>query len=177
MDSAFNHKEQIMIGHQVGQAGNAIRHAFMFYLRQKKIKLTPEQFIVLKRVYREKKMTQNEIACYFLRDNASITRVLDGLEKKHLIERIRSKEDRRVNYIHVTAQGEAFLKSLFPHAETLNQLLLDDVSPEELSLLKKVLDKIVNNAAVITKSKTNNSESDHQDTLKHINQHINTSKL
>jgi len=153
MEPTLNHIDQMMIGHHVGQASIAIRHAFMVYLKQEGMNLTPEQFIVLKRVYRKKQMTQNEIATYFLRDNASITRVLDSLEKKNLIERVRSKEDRRVNFVHVTDEGESFLKGLFPLAGKLNHLLLENVLPEEVEQLKHVLDKIFQNALKISGQK------------------------
>jgi DNA-binding MarR family transcriptional regulator len=165
--------EERMIGHHIGSTSNTLRNAFTLFLRENDINMTPEQFLVLKKLYCKDGVTQNEIALYFLRDDASITRVLDSLEKKKLVKRKKSSTDRRVNLVYIKSQGKDLIKKFFPLAEELNQHFLKDVSDKELKTVKNVLKKISFNAANLCNtidaldSQTNGEEVNHKQNKTH----------
>lgn len=80
-------------------------------------------------------------------DSGSMTRMIDRLEKRGLIERQRSVQDRRVVHLTLTALGQDLYPRLSPVAiQTLNQLL-DGFSTEEADTLMNFLDRMAANLA------------------------------
>ena len=71
-----------------------------------------------------------------------MTRLIDNMERQHLVVRISDKKDRRTNLIHLTKDG----KELEERARVIpNQTLkeaLQDITIEELSVSQEVLRKI-----------------------------------
>ena len=57
--------------------------------------LTVSQFGVLEALYHLGSLSQSELGEKILKSNANLTTVVDGLEKKSLVERRRSDKDRR----------------------------------------------------------------------------------
>ncbi|WP_313412151.1 MarR family winged helix-turn-helix transcriptional regulator [Rhodospirillum rubrum] len=79
-------------------------------------------------------------------DSGSMTRMLDRLEKRGLIYRRRSIEDRRVVRLSLTDLGKELYPQLTPIAiETLNHVL-KGFTPEEADILMGLLDRILANA-------------------------------
>jgi DNA-binding MarR family transcriptional regulator len=67
---------------------------------------------------------------------ASITGLVDDLEERGLVERVRSKEDRRVINVGITRKGkDALEKGLARHREFIDDIMSDltDREAEELS--------------------------------------------
>jgi MarR family transcriptional regulator, organic hydroperoxide resistance regulator len=64
--------------------------------------------------------------------NSTVSGIIDRLENQELVERIRSKEDRRVVYVKVT---EKCRKNSQQHFEEINKMfeeMMDKASPEEI---------------------------------------------
>lgn len=70
-----------------------------------------------------------------------ITRLVDRLETKNLVRRLRTEEDRRVVLIAITEEGRALLAGLDEPVRALTRALLGHLSPEELRLLNALLVK------------------------------------
>ena len=77
--------------------------------------LTTSQFGVLEGLLHLGPMCQREIAAKQLKSGGNITLVVDNLEKRHLVRRERSREDRRHVIVHLTAEGEELISTYFPH--------------------------------------------------------------
>lgn len=114
--------------------------------RQNNVNLTAEQYLVMDTLWNEGTLTQQEIAYIIQKDKNSVTQFVDNLEKKGLVTRSVSKDDRRVNNIVVTEQGMAMKDSTKQLAiETMNKALAG--IPEEdvltfVDVLKKICDNI-----------------------------------
>ena len=80
-------------------------------------------------------------------DAGAMTRMLDRLEAKGLIERERSTQDRRVVHLRLTPRGEE-VASRIPHllAKVLNRQLRG-FSPEEFHSLLELLQRFVRNGS------------------------------
>jgi len=74
---------------------------------------------------------------------ANITCVVDNLEKEDLVERIFSKEDRRVILANLTPKGKDKIKKIFPEYLTTLKDISDKLSENEQKQLVKLLSKIV----------------------------------
>jgi DNA-binding MarR family transcriptional regulator len=114
--------------------------------RQNNVNLTAEQYLVMDTLWNEGTLTQQEIAYIIQKDKNSVTQFVDNLEKKGLVTRSVSKDDRRVNNIVVTEEGMALKDSTKQLAiETMNKAMAG--IPEEdvltfVDVLKKICDNI-----------------------------------
>ena len=90
-------------------------------------------------------LTAADIARYACHDTGAVTRVLDRLESKGLIQRVRSASDRRVVNLQLTEEG-AQIAAEVPKilADLLNQLLVG-FSAEEFALLSELLQRVLVN--------------------------------
>ena len=88
------------------------------------VNLTAEQYLVMDTLWNEGTLTQQAIAFIIQKDKNSVTQFIDNLEKKGLVTRSVSKEDRRVNNIVVTPEGMALKDSTKQLAiDTMNEAL------------------------------------------------------
>ena len=74
--------------------------------------------------------------------NSTVSGIVDRLEKMQLVERVRSKEDRRVIYVALTDGFRAIQKKTEPSVSSSMSRLLKELSPEELSEICDALDKL-----------------------------------
>ena len=65
-------------------------------------------------------------------EGPTLTRMLDGLEKEGLVERLPDPSDRRSKRLRVTEQGEAVLEEMFAIADRLRERLLEGLKEEQL---------------------------------------------
>jgi DNA-binding MarR family transcriptional regulator len=84
----------------------------------------------------------NEIGARMVTQDSDITRLLDRLEKKGLIERWRDKRDRRVVMARVTRQALTLLGRLDAPARISAKDLMGKLSTGELTALNSSLEKL-----------------------------------
>ncbi|PEA55999.1 MarR family transcriptional regulator [Bacillus pseudomycoides] len=104
--------------------------------------LNPTEFAVLELLYHKGTQPLQQIGERILIASGSITYVVDKLEKKGLVERKPSHNDRRVIYAHLTEQGIQLISSIFPnHEKVIHEsfhMLSNDEKDQLLVLLKKI---------------------------------------
>ncbi len=71
--------------------------------------LTGPQLLVLQALARHKRMSAGDLAREVNLSQGTMTSILDRLEKRHLVLRLRSESDRRKVHVTLTADGEAQL--------------------------------------------------------------------
>lgn len=76
--------------------------------------LTQSQFGVLETLYHLGPLCQGQVSAKLLKSTGNITLVLDNLEKRGLVQRVRQTDDRRQVRISLTLQGEELIKDIFP---------------------------------------------------------------
>lgn len=106
------------------------------------INLTASQFGVLEALYHLGPMCQKEVAGKVLKSTGNITTVIDNMEKRKLVERRRSTEDRRYIQLHITAAGRKLIEGFFPgHMQRLVQCfsVLTSAERRELGRITKKL--------------------------------------
>ena len=109
------------------------------------VNLTAEQYLVMDTLWNEGTLTQQAIAYIIQKDKNSVTQFIDNLEKKGLVTRSVSKEDRRVNNIALTEEGMALKDSTKQLAiDTMNQVL-EGIPEEDVLTFVDVLKKICAN--------------------------------
>ena len=76
--------------------------------------LTESQFGVLEALYHLGSLNQKKLAEKLLVSPGNITMVIDNLERRDLVKRERSKEDRRYININLTNKGNNLIKKILP---------------------------------------------------------------
>jgi MarR family transcriptional regulator, 2-MHQ and catechol-resistance regulon repressor len=105
-------------------------------------RLTDTQFGVLETLLHLGPLCQSELASKQLNSPGNMTMVVDNLEKRGLVRRERSLEDRRFISVHLTAEGRQLIEDLFPlhAAQTARSLsVLTKAEQEELGRLCRKL--------------------------------------
>lgn len=81
---------------------------------------------------------------------ATITGLLDGLEKDGLISRNRDRGDRRTQLVQLTAAGRAFLDAMLPgHFRRIAQLMAG-LGDRDRSALRRISERISGNVSALT---------------------------
>jgi MarR family transcriptional regulator, 2-MHQ and catechol-resistance regulon repressor len=104
--------------------------------------LTEGQFGVLEALHHLGPLKLSELARKHLRSPNNLTVIVNNLEKLGLVERKRSKNDKRVIYVHLTDAGEARITQLFPQHAAAVARELSVLSPEEQALLDTLLRRL-----------------------------------
>ena len=87
-------------------------------------------------------MCQKQLSDKILKSTANITTVIDNLEKRALVKRIRQETDRRYITVELTEKGKKLIQDIFPeHVKYINEELSILSAEEKLKL--KTLCKIV----------------------------------
>lgn len=76
--------------------------------------LTESQFNMLDTLFHLGSLSQSELGKKLFKSGGNITMVVDNLEKRKLVKRERSKNDRRFFTIHLTKPGSNLIEKLFP---------------------------------------------------------------
>lgn len=108
--------------------------------------MTGVQMLPLFAISRGVCRTAAELARLNDTDPGATTRMLDRLESKGLLRRVRDTRDRRIVQLELTAAGRALAHKIpFAIAETLNEALRD-FSAAEVDMLRGMLRRIAANA-------------------------------
>ena len=101
--------------------------------------VTPVQYGVLYCLCMGDNTTPKEIAAELKLENSTISGILDRMEKKDLLKRQVSIEDRRYIEVVLTEKGAALEKPVLDTIDTANIDILADIPDEEQQILKKNL--------------------------------------
>ncbi len=108
--------------------------------------LTNAQWLPLYRLYMEHASTVAELARECHLDAGAMTRLLDRLESKGLVRRVRSQADRRVVNIELSPEGRLAAQGIPDILSRVQNTHLAGFSQEEFELLKHFLNRILTNA-------------------------------
>ena len=101
--------------------------------------LTPVQYAVLYCLWENDKKSPKEIAERLKLENSTISGILERMEKKDLIKRMISKEDRRFIQIMLTEKGAVLEKDVLAAVDKVNEEVMSVFSKEECENLKTQL--------------------------------------
>lgn len=109
--------------------------------------ITHAQWVILMRIAGGLGQTCADLCRGASYDTGSMTRMLDRLEEKQLIRRLRSQEDRRVVEIRLTAHGKELLPRLRRSGEQVLASMAEGFTPAEVELSKGLLRRMLENLA------------------------------
>jgi DNA-binding MarR family transcriptional regulator len=83
-----------------------------------------------------------DICMQFRHDSGALTRVIDQLAERGLLERVRRDRDRRKVELQLTAAGRETIEGLIPLVVEKLNVALDDFSSDEVHELQRLLVKL-----------------------------------
>jgi DNA-binding MarR family transcriptional regulator len=108
--------------------------------------ITGAQWVILMRIATGCGSTAAELCRFSRYDTGSMTRMLDRLEEKDLIRRVRSSKDRRVIHLELTGAGHDLYTLLPPVAIKVLNTHLRGFTRAELDLFKRFLNRMKSNS-------------------------------
>lgn len=122
--------------------------------------VTQGQFALLRLLFfaEGKRMAQSEIARTIGVTGTYVTRLIDALEEKGLVERVISTEDRRVTYAALRADGEARCRRRLPGAIRAMEGYFREFSLEEKQTLQYLLSKFCTGVAAMQAARDESDE-------------------
>lgn len=122
-----------------------IKKCFIDRLQQNGINVTPEQYLVLDILWEKQSLSQQNIANLIQKDKNSVTKIIDSLEKKNLVNRVVDQKDRRINKIELTKEGLALEKITTEVAINFMNDTVKDIDGQDLDKLVEVMRKLKDN--------------------------------
>lgn len=128
------------IGFKINKVANNLNSVFNHILQPFDIAI--EQRVTLELINQDKDVTLTKISNALSKDKTTISRTLGTLEKKGLIKKVESIEDKRVSFIVLTQKGEDTLRVSEDIANEFRQTLVSKLDETERETLFKLLKKV-----------------------------------
>ena len=104
--------------------------------------VTEQQWRVLRVLWEQKHLTSAQISNLTLLPSPSLVGILDRLEKKDLVKRLRSTRDRREINIKITNLGRELQSKVMPKVKLIQDQTKENLSPTEWKQINNILKKL-----------------------------------
>lgn len=135
----------VMVVQLMKKVMSRIKHNMQCHFKERN--LTGPQGVLMGTLAHHGEMKVSELSERLGLSNSTVSGILDRLENQGLLERTRSKEDRRVVHVKVT---DEFRKQSQKHFEEMNKMIeqmMSKAAPEELDIILEgmnTLEKVMN---------------------------------
>ncbi|MGL4403009.1 MAG: MarR family winged helix-turn-helix transcriptional regulator [Fusobacteriaceae bacterium] len=113
--------------------------------RFREYEITPEQWVILKNLREEDKISQKELSVRVEKDPNTVKAIIDKLEKKSYLIRQENPHDKRAFLLSLTQTGHEICKILQPLDDDMLLNMSKTLSEEEIKAFKLTLSKIAQN--------------------------------
>lgn len=130
-----------LLGYHLAQASIPTDATFKKYINEP-FKLNKLEFSILMLIQANENLTPKRLANALNIPASNLTILLDRLEKKSLVVRARSEEDRRVQDVSLSGKGLTLTKKLLKLTEQMEESILNHITSAEKQMLFELLRKI-----------------------------------
>ena len=107
--------------------------------------IQPQDMYVLERIYFHEKIVVKDISKQYDIPPSTLTGIIDRLEKKNLIERLRTNVDRRAIELVATAEGKKVVEKHLKEDELFSRNLFNSLENQKKEKFKELLGELLNN--------------------------------
>ena len=132
-------------GFIIERTAKKMKQSFKRILKEQRAEITVDQWVILQELQKENGLSQFEIAARTFKDAPTVTRIIDLLCKKQLLERLPDAEDRRKFNIFLTNAGKLKIGEVLPMVEAFRAEAWNGLSDKEINQLKNTLNTIFQN--------------------------------
>ncbi len=113
-----------------------------FTNRLKPYGVTPEQWGIISILSHEKGTTQKELAEGIDKNQTTVVRMIQSMERKGLVKKIFNEQDQRSHHLFLTEKGDEIKKEILPVVIDAHRTVTNQLSDEEVQQLKLLLNKL-----------------------------------
>lgn len=140
-----NYSHQQSLGHLTGLASRLFNRLLTIRFKDAGIDMTAEQWGVIVVLKNSEPMTQSQIGELLYLEKSSVSRSIDGLEKRGWIERQRSPHDSRSKIVLLTEKSRCVVEQCEAIATSVLHDAQQDTNEIELQASKQNLSKVITN--------------------------------
>ncbi|NQZ76094.1 MAG: MarR family transcriptional regulator [Ekhidna sp.] len=129
------------IGSFIDRTYKVVRQDLMNRFKEADVNITPEQWVILSKLG-EEDMFLTDLANFSFRDKPTVSRIVDLLQEKNLVEKEKDKVDGRKYHVKITAAGRVLVEKAIPKVEQSRALGWSNLSENEYETLIRLLDKV-----------------------------------
>ena len=118
------------------------RRAMYRAFREEGYEITPEQWVVLVRLWERDGRTQSDLAGACHRDAPTMSRIVDSMSKAGMVARAVDDKDARTRLIVLTPKGREAKKTLLPLVRKLVAEIEGDIPERDLEITRRTLRRI-----------------------------------
>lgn len=133
------------LGNRVSKSARLITQRLGRNFRENNLDITPEQWSLLLQLWREDGLSQNTLAAATGKDEPCVSRIINTMEKHHLVHRTPNPRDRRANLIYLTETGKGLKAILMALGQKTNDDATQGIEPDDLEVCLRVLEKVIRN--------------------------------
>lgn len=133
------------VGYWVARAYLASRAQMYRRFKQHGVDLTPEQWMVLVRLWQNEGVTQSALADRTFRDLPTMSRILTIMERNGLITRRKDASDGRARLVYLSDEGRNLRRKLVPEARSMVDDVLRGIPEEDVATTRRTLQRMLAN--------------------------------
>ena len=141
-------KHNRLIGYLVYDAQRCITKSLETTL--KPYDITPGQWNLINQLDQAGELSQKDLALLTHKEQATITRYLDTLERKGLIVRNKHKPDRRAHVVCTTEKAHELIRTVLPLTVDTANRLIEGIDQHDIDTFVNVLAELKKNAEIIS---------------------------
>lgn len=145
-NSDISERLRINIASTVIRIHTAYRLRLLQVFMQAGIDITPDMYFVLKHLWaKDNGSRQQNLADKTGKDKASLTKLLENLEKRGLVNRKTDERDKRSKRVWLTTTGRKLKEKVYPLALSVVELTEQGVEHADLQQAQSILETVYNN--------------------------------
>lgn len=129
----------------------------------KRADLTGPQLTVVKLLETFGDLSLSALSDRIRAQNSTVTGIIDRMEREGLVMRERSKEDRRVVYIKLTAKGRELAREIPVEPMEIFRSALETLSAQEMRDLMRIMSKVAKRVRQIVRRDVGEAAADHSE--------------
>ncbi len=129
------------IGVYIDRTYKVVRQDLINRFKKANINITPEQWVILSKL-QTTTLSQADLASESFKDKHTVSRIIDLLQKKGYVTRLKDPEDGRRYLISLTEAGRIETTKAREHVYASRELGWEHLTEEEYQQLRNLLDKV-----------------------------------
>lgn len=133
------------VGTVLDRTTRLLKQHYLRAFREEGVDISTEQWVILDHLYTGGDSSQTDLANRTYKDAPTISRIIDKLARKRLVERRRFPNDRRRYQVGLTAEGHDTHQRIMPHVSQLRLRTWQGLTEQDYRQLQQLLARIREN--------------------------------
>ena len=122
-----------------------IKHSYLQTFRELDLDITTEQWVILDRLAEGDGISQTDLANDSFKNAPTVSRIIELLRKKGLIEKKQSDNDRRQSLIYISGKGQSYHERATPAVLELRQRGWQGLNEQDYVDFMRIMNRIGDN--------------------------------